>query len=405
MPAGHREPADPDGARIVTDDLWHEPGDWWMFGLSVPWLSNQENARPGGDASRYFADQVLFLRTLASRAGEEQSDQIDEDGDRHWRIQLRYWSEGKGVKKLRCALFGAAKGRYGAEDLMSHLLGALPRSLPLEQLGPADARATLRLDTADLQAVEIRRAIRRGDPRATRRDARSPGQLAGKGTRPGVGVVRSAKFPDLGSAQGRENLENQVEVESNDDRKDLRVIPWIWSANALEATLYALAQRDTPTTLAIVLSPGRLTQGERNHLAIGSMHQDHHASRRDDPMAETLYKAYQGYRRELHEGCIEMHVFLAAAGGLGRWLPRLVGSDLSAGGGAVSGLCISEVAPIRTRNDRTLVADAIALGRHGGLPRAEAGAIVGLADKFPAWEANVAFRFPVLANDLFIADW
>ncbi len=376
-----------------------------MFGLSVPWLSNQESARRGDDPSRSFADQVLFLRTMASRVDQAPLDPSDGDEDRNWRVQLRYWTEGWGGKTLRCALFGAARGRYGAEDLLAHLLGALPRSLPLEQLGQDDARSMLRMDTPDLRAVEIRRAIRRGDPRATRSEVQADGDHltvpqppAGELLRPTgrtVGGADSARVPPELDPLG-------VPVE---ERRDLRVVPWIWSANTLEATLYALVQRQVPTALAVVLSPARLTQRERDHLSVGSTRQDLHASRRDDPLAETLYKAYRGYSREMRESCVEMHVFLASAGELGLWFPKLVGNDLSAGGGEVSGLCVFEAAPVRTRHDQTLVADAIALRRHGGLHRSEAGAVAGLADKFPAWEANVAFRFPVLANDLFIADW
>lgn len=363
--AGQRRGARDDDASIWRDPV---PDGWWMFGLSVPWLIHRRAARQGENLTRYFEDQALFLRSMTSHGHD------DGPGPR---LQLRYWSDGSGRRTLRCAVYGAAPTRGGAQDLLSHLLGALPRDLPLEVLDARDARSGLWLDTTDLEVAEIRRAIRRPELRFTEQD---------------------------GAARARANKGTDDRARTDAPQLSL-VIPWVWTATCLEQSLFALAQQPTPTLLAVVLAPSRLSDDERRMLRRHWQRLESESARTNDQLTEALHKSYRGYQREMDAGCLRMNVFLGARGGLGNLFPKLVASDLATGGGAVAGMAVPEWEIPLSAAAHSHLLDTLALRRDGGLPRNEKGTVAGFADKFPVWEANVAFRFPVLANDLVIADW
>lgn len=327
------------------NNIWRD-GKRWFFAMSVPWLTHKTPV--GGDnLQRFFADQIIFLRSFARNALSWSS----------VAIQLRYWTPGTG-RGLRCNLLGAAESEGGANDLLDHTLSALPRGLPLESLS-RDAYGSHFCSA--LHICEVRRSVTRVELDRLRTEPLSEG-----------GVL----------------------------------VPWNWTPSALESALYALSRREVPTALAVNIRPTSLTESDRALLFRWRDRLVGLASREpNNLLASVLSTEYAGYLRDMHESCIDMRVLLVSDGPLGSSLPHVLGSDLSSGGISVPGLSSYEVASPTSDSDSAHLLRVVGELSEGGAVRRGDRDMVAFASKYSMLEANVAFRFPVFANDLVISDW
>ncbi len=332
-----------------ADLYWRSEGRV-LFGLSVPWLGHQRSESED-ELQRYFVDQLLFLRVLAQAGKPDQ------------RVQLRYWYAGGRSRALRCLLYGSAVSQDSASELREMLFGALPRALPLDGMtGPAARRVQQALPAASLDVVEVQRALRRPDD-------------------------TSVLLPDPGTRGV--------------------LVPWVWTPNALEAGLAALAQQKAGAALAVNVEPAPLSRQDRLAMqrSIGELQALASNPAGDgNRLAAQLEEELRRTLRDMTEACLSMRVYVAAPHDVPDFLPHVVGGDLARGLGE--------------RGAYGIVAHQVLRGASpaecGHLQRgfllkdnddASGAGAASLLRKFSPREANVAFRFPIFAQELAVADW
>lgn len=372
----------------MTYGTWGHDGRS-TFVLSVPWLTHR-SPRGGENPQRYFADQVIFLSAFATNPSFlEPADGCS--------LQLRYSVPPGGNRALRCAIAGAATTETKASELLEFVYSALPRGLPLDIVDEDQGRAIVHPeDSADLSLAEVRRAILPVPRRFLKRD---PDEGSAHGAREPEGSDSAvAESEDLTSDEGQER--------QNGDRLTRRamLIPWHWTHSALEATLSAMSRQNRASILAVTIRPTRFTNDDRRTIgrslrSLASILE----SDRGNVLADALLVQYLAYQREMHGGCLDVRIVLCFERGAGAALAHVAGSDLASGGLNVPGMATYEVRSPTNREEFRRLLDVVAL-----VPP-----VIAVSDrrldllmtKFPALEANVAFRFPVFAKDLVVADW
>ena len=369
----------------MTRRVWPD-GSRWVFVLSVPWLTHRPSPHGAGDLQAFFADQVVFLSAFATNAVFSSPGSL---------LQLRYSVPEGGNRALRCAVVGAASTEAEARELLDFVYSALPRGLPLEVVGEALGRETLRPEAlAALSLAEVRRAVLPVPRRLLRRDpAESSAHDAGN---------EAATVGGDGGGEGNGAAHASERGDHVSRRRML--IPWQWTHSSLESTLSAMSRQRRASFLAVTVSPAPFTTEDRRAIArslraLAAIVEGD----RGNVLADALLVQYLAYQREMHAGCLCVRVVVGHDHDGGRFLAHVAGSDLASGGLNVPGMAAFDVRTPRTEEDHCSLLDVVTLGP-GARPD-EGARSDGLITKFPALEANVAFRFPVFAKDLVVADW
>ncbi len=348
--ADHREAA-PAAPAAPAETYWRSEGRV-LFGLSVPWLGHQRG-NSEDELQRYFVDQLLFLRVLAQAGKPDQ------------RLQLRYLYKGGGRSRaLRCLLFGSAESQDSAAELRELLFAALPRALPVDGMsGVIGRRLQQAFPATSMDVVEVQRALRRPDDSSV--------VLVDPGTR---GLL----------------------------------VPWVWTPNALEAGLAALAQQEAGAALAVNVQPAELTRQDRLALqqSLGELEDLARNASSAAPVAP-LQEELRRTTRDMTEACLTMRVYVAAPDTVPDFLPHLIGGDLARGLGerGAYGTVAHQVVRASSPAESGQLQRCFLLKDDS--PAAETSAARGatLLHKFSPREANVAFRFPIFAQEVVVADW